>query len=193
MMLPVGYYEDFVAAENAPDSEKWYLRPHHVETLTEHPLSKKDNVIHTHYKSKLDHLPPSKLQDEHLIEENINRKSELIDSLEDRLASLRRDLSSASRAPQLHGTSVSPAIVDNYLTKLTEDKQDKELELATYEGVLYDLRCKEKGLLNNFRAKESAIEGEPGTEWWARKDKGFNVELRKERLLGEGEAKGLHR
>lgn len=34
VLLPVGYYESFVAAENAPDSEKWYLRPHHVETLT---------------------------------------------------------------------------------------------------------------------------------------------------------------
>jgi len=34
VLLPVGYYESFVAAENIPDTEKWYLRPHHVETLT---------------------------------------------------------------------------------------------------------------------------------------------------------------
>jgi hypothetical protein len=32
--------------------------------------------------------------------------------------------------------------MNNYLTKLTENKEDKELEIASYEGVLYDLRRK---------------------------------------------------
>ena len=68
VLLPVGYYENFVAAENIPEKDKWYLRPHHVETLTENPLSKKDNVIHTEYQSKLDKLPPKKRPDEYVIE-----------------------------------------------------------------------------------------------------------------------------
>lgn len=63
VLLPVGYYEDFVAAENIPEAEKWYLRPHHVETLTENPLSKKDNMIHTEYQSKLEKLPLKKRPD----------------------------------------------------------------------------------------------------------------------------------
>ena len=43
-----------------PDKEKWYLRPHHVESLTENPLSKKDNIIHPEYQSKLEKLPAKK-------------------------------------------------------------------------------------------------------------------------------------
>jgi hypothetical protein len=81
VLLPVGYYEHFVAAENLAEGDKWYLRPHHVETLTENPLSKKDNLLHTQYHSKLDTLPPSKRTDELVIEANIARKGELIDSL----------------------------------------------------------------------------------------------------------------
>jgi predicted RNase H-like nuclease (RuvC/YqgF family) len=29
--------------------EKWYLRPHHLESLTDHPSSLKDNVIDSNY------------------------------------------------------------------------------------------------------------------------------------------------
>lgn len=124
--MPVGYYEDFVAAQNIPDNEKWYLRPHHVETLTENPLSKKDNVIHTEYQSKLDKLPPKKRPDEYVIEENVKRKSDLIESLEDRISSLKKDLEVAQRGSRIkEGAKVPPAVVDNYLSKLTENKEDK--------------------------------------------------------------------
>jgi hypothetical protein len=89
---------------------------------------------------------------------------------------------------------VPSAVVDNYFSQLTAGKEDRDLEIASYEGVLYDLRRKERELLNDFRAGESRLEGEPEERWWERRDKGFNVELRKERLLGsEGVAGGEHR
>lgn len=133
MLLPVGYYEDFVAAENIPETEKWYLRPHHVETLTENPLSKKDNMIHTEYQSKLDKLPLKKRPDEFIIEENVKRKSELIGSLEDRISSLKKDLEVAQRGSRIkEGVKVPPAVVDSYYSKLTEEKEDKDLEIAGY-------------------------------------------------------------
>ena len=50
--------------ENVSEEDKWYLRPHHVETLTENPLSKKDNVIQTEYKSKLEKIPLKKRPEE---------------------------------------------------------------------------------------------------------------------------------
>lgn len=56
----MSYYEAYIVGENASEEDKWYLRPHHVETLTENPLSKKDNVIHTEYKSKLEKIPLKK-------------------------------------------------------------------------------------------------------------------------------------
>lgn len=121
-----------MAAENVPDEEKWYLRPHHVETLTENPLSKKDNIIHTEYQSKLDKLPLKKRPDEFVIEENVKRKEELIGSLEERINSLKADLEGAQRGSRIVGAKVHTSVVNNYLTKLTENKEDKELEIASY-------------------------------------------------------------
>ena len=53
-----------------------------METLTENPLSKKDNLIRTEYESKLDRIPLKKRPDEFVIEENVQRKDMLIQSLE---------------------------------------------------------------------------------------------------------------
>ncbi len=78
----MGYYEGLLANEPEHRDEKWYLRPHHVETLTENPLSKKDNLIRTEYESKLDRIPLKKRPDEFIIEENVQRKDMLIQSLE---------------------------------------------------------------------------------------------------------------
>ena len=190
VLLPVGYYESFVAAENVPDGEKWYLRPHHVETLTENPLSKKDNIIRTQYQSKLDKIPPKKRPDEYVIEENVKRKTELIGSLEQRISALKRDLQSAQRGSKIEGTKVPITVVNNYLTRLTDNKEDKDLELASYEGILYDLRRKERQLLVAYREGESAAKGEPEQKWWQLKDKEFNNELRKDRKLVSESLKG---
>jgi hypothetical protein len=32
-------------------NSKWFIRPHHLETLTKHPLSVKDDVLNTRYYS----------------------------------------------------------------------------------------------------------------------------------------------
>ena len=31
------------------ENDKWYVRPHHLETLTQHPNSVKDDVLNTRY------------------------------------------------------------------------------------------------------------------------------------------------
>ena len=72
-------------------------------------------------------------------------------------------------------------MVNDYYEKMTEEKDDKELEMAAYEGMLYDLRRKERELLNNYRDNESKLRGQPNQKWWERKDKNFNQELRKDR------------
>lgn len=41
------------------------------------------------------------------------------------------------------------------------------------------MRRKERELLNNYRNRESSVLGEPEEKWWERKDKQFNVELKK--------------
>lgn len=61
MVLPVDYYNNVMAHHNkAGDKDKWYLKSHHVESLTEHPLSKKDNFVASDYQIKMDNLKPEK-------------------------------------------------------------------------------------------------------------------------------------
>lgn len=51
--LPTDYYLKYIQqslpAKDA--STKWFIRPHHLETLTEHPQSVKDDVLNTRYYS----------------------------------------------------------------------------------------------------------------------------------------------
>ena len=51
MNLPPDYYLKYVQ-DNLPskdDNKKWFIRPHHVESLTNHFHSLKDDVLNTRY------------------------------------------------------------------------------------------------------------------------------------------------
>lgn len=88
-----------------------------------------------------------------MIEENVNRKDMLIQSLEERIQSLKANLEKAQSGPSKvsDGQKVPTSILNKYLTGITEGKEDKDLEMATYEAVLYDLRRNEKSLLVDYR------------------------------------------
>lgn len=51
--LPTDFYQKYIqGALPAKDTAtKWFIRPHHLETLTEHPQSVKDDVLNTRYYS----------------------------------------------------------------------------------------------------------------------------------------------
>ena len=53
MNLPTDYYQKYIQGTlPAKDAaKKWFIRPHHLETLTEHPQSVKDDVLNTRYYS----------------------------------------------------------------------------------------------------------------------------------------------
>ena len=50
--LPTDYYQKYINS-TMPTKDagngKWYIRPHHLETLTKHPMSIKDDVLNTRY------------------------------------------------------------------------------------------------------------------------------------------------
>lgn len=55
--LPPEHYQKYIM-DTLPKKEggnsKWFIRPHHLETLTRHPLSVKDDVMNTRYISHYD-------------------------------------------------------------------------------------------------------------------------------------------
>ncbi len=51
--LPVDYYKKHIQQAIPKEQDaKWFIRPHHVESLTAHPNSIKDDILNTNYYSK---------------------------------------------------------------------------------------------------------------------------------------------
>ena len=49
-LYPTEYYNKILHQNADRSKEKlWFLRPHHIETLTENPQSIMDNIINTKY------------------------------------------------------------------------------------------------------------------------------------------------
>jgi hypothetical protein len=56
MLFPVNFYENKINQQIiGAKSKDWYLRPHHLETITEHVKSIKDNMLNPKYFSKVDY------------------------------------------------------------------------------------------------------------------------------------------
>lgn len=51
--LPTDYYQKYIQStlpgKDAAGTNLWFIRPHHLETLTQHPQSVKDDVLNTRY------------------------------------------------------------------------------------------------------------------------------------------------
>ena len=75
--LPPEYYNKYII-DNIPKKEdgrgKWFIRPHHLETLTVHANSIKDGVLDTRYFSNYDQ--------EHGKKKEIDTKVEALDNIE---------------------------------------------------------------------------------------------------------------
>lgn len=54
--LPTDYYQKYIISTlPSKDSQsKWFIRPHHLQSLTNHPNSIKDDVLNTRYYSHYD-------------------------------------------------------------------------------------------------------------------------------------------
>jgi len=61
---------------------KWFIRPHHLETLTKHPLSIKDDVLNTRYISHYNK--------HYGVKEEVNINADAIVQIEQHLADLKQ-------------------------------------------------------------------------------------------------------
>lgn len=80
LVLPVDYYSNVMAHHDKEgnNKDKWYLKSHHVESLTEHPLSKKDNFVKSDYQINMDNIKPPQSDYDKKTEDNIQRKEIII-------------------------------------------------------------------------------------------------------------------
>lgn len=87
MNLPTEQYQKYIM-DSLPKKDqgngKWFIRPHHLETLTSHHLSVKDDVLNSRYISHYDQ--------EYGKKKEINPSEEAIQNIEGHLAELKSKL-----------------------------------------------------------------------------------------------------
>ena len=162
---------------------KWFIRPHHLETLTKHPLSIKDDVLNTRYVS---HYNQS-----YGVKPDVNINADAIDKIEDHLANLKSKMNYMNMERGLDQDYMEE-LGDKYrlegmseYEKFINDKtrfESKKLIIEAYENILNEKRQLEKDVLNGQRFKEYEKNRPPQSKWYELKGGEFSKELFRNRM-----------
>lgn len=185
--LPTDYYQRYVKT-TVPDKKdkKWFIRPHHIEKLTTHVKSLKDDILNTQYYSN--YVDESK---------NVSKKdetAEAIEGLEGRITEIKDYV----RMMKMNNGTWDPdeeelIYTDPDLNKeakrkfeefLYDGKREdkKKLLVDTFESLLYEMRRIEKAMLNAKREREYEKNRPPQDRWYELKNDEFNKELYRNRM-----------
>lgn len=150
--LPTDYYQKYIN-QNMPTKDagngKWYIRPHHLETLTDHPNSVKDDVLNTRYMSHYNQDYGKK--------EEVNHNADAIIKIEEHLAGLKSNMMSMlmqkGEDPFKMEELLEQTRLEGHMEyeKFINDRtrfDSKVLIIDAYERILHENRITEKGLLN---------------------------------------------
>ena len=167
----------------AKDETAWFIRPHHVESLTQHHNSIKDDFLNTRYFSHYNQTYGK---------ETIKSHNEVaIDYIEKQIENLK--LQQEELAAKKH---INPSDFGEDRAKVMREAQvkfdefivQKELIdgksrcIEAYETILYDRRRHEKDILNAERKKEIEKNRPPEPNWYMLHSKEFSKELYRNRV-----------
>jgi len=98
VLLPAEYYT-YLAKKNVDmDDKKWFIRSHHIETLTEHPKSVKDNLMGAEYQTYYSEIEKPKVELKTAFGEKIlGNKEQLIEHLESQRKHIEQELQKAKK------------------------------------------------------------------------------------------------
>jgi hypothetical protein len=185
--LPSDYYQRYVKS-TAPSKKdgKWFIRPHHVEKLTTHVKSIKDDVLNTRYYSHY--------HDESKNVVKVDDVTSAIEGLEAKINQIRDHIKMTKMA---NGTwdpdeeellksdpEINREARSRFEALMNEGKSGKKnrLMLEAFESLLYEQRRIEKNMLNLERDKEYEINRPPRDGWYTLKTHEFSKELYRNRM-----------
>lgn len=163
---------------SSPDPDKnWYIRPHHLRSFTNHPLSVNDNP--NFYKAQI----TSDLKDN--LNADKDERDVAISHLEKVLDDLKSEIESRKRISAVNGFN-NDGRLSGYLYKAVSpvvqglNVNEKEgLVINTYESILDELRKREKDILNQKRIEEYEKNRPPQGKWFEIKSSEFTQELQR--------------
>ena len=185
--LPPNYYLKYINdAMPSKDEKKWFIRPHHLESLTNHYHSLKDDVLNTRYFSHYNRET----------EEELSKNEQAIDYIERHLEQLRMKQNSMTLARTAGQQDFEEMIEDlkkktyndayKEYNRFIKDKNDRsdtnKLCIETYETILTDKREKEREKLNQERFKEYEKNRPPADKWYELRTREFQKELYRNRV-----------
>ena len=185
--LPVDYYQRYIKSTipNKKDG-KWFIRPHHIEKLTTHVKSIKDDVLNTNYYSHY--------HDESKKQERIDEATSAIEGLERKIAEIKDyvkmyKMNNGTWDPddeELLATDpdINREARNRFEALMKEGKTGKKnlFTLRAFESLLYEKRRIEKEMLNLERAKEYEKNRPPQDGWYTLKTPEFSKELYRNRM-----------
>ena len=171
------YFLEEIGNRSPDPSTDWYLRSHHLRSFTNHPLSVNDNpnFYKAPMQSSLDQAPDS---------QPVDQRDVAIMHLEKTLEDLRCELESRRRVAAVNSfagmenrfTGNLPRAI-NPVAQGLNIAEKEGLVLHTYEGILDELRAREKDILNQKRAVEYENNRPPQGKWFELKTNEFTQEI----------------
>lgn len=168
------------------EDKKWFIRPHHLESLTNHHSSLKDDVLNTKYYSHYN-------RDQ---EVELSQNEQAVEYIEKHLTQLRMKQNAMTLA-RTNGQQDFEEMIDDLkkkthneayqsFDKFMKDKDARSssnnLCVEAYEGILHDRRANERQQLNKERFKEYEKNRPPADKWYELKTADFSKELYRNRV-----------
>ena len=183
--LPSDYYLKHIQKEQPKKEDgKWFIRPHHIESVTEHTQSMKDDIMNTRYYSHYNV--------EHGKKKEEDPRQQAIDQIEAALEKLRNDqVGMAAQKGKDYYEEIDRLkeqqrqAAQAHFEKIISNKNysDSKREIiSAYEGILLKQRKIEKEILNRERFKEYEKNRPPADKWFELKTPDFSKELYRNRV-----------
>lgn len=185
--LPADYYQRYIKSTIPSKKDgKWFIRPHHIEKLTTHVKSIKDDVLNTNYYSHYHDETKNKVKNDDV--------TSAIQGLEAKINELRDHIKMTRMA---NGTwdpdeeelletdpEINREARNRFEALMNEGKSGKKNRhmLEAFEALLYEQRRIEKEMLNLERDREYEKNRPPQDGWYKLKTTEFSKELYRNRM-----------
>ena len=185
--LPTDYYQRYVKSTVPSKKDgKWFIRPHHIEKLTTHVKSIKDDVLNTNYYSHYHDESKNKVK--------IDEVSSAIHGLENKISEIKdyvkmMKMNNGTWDPDEEQLLVEDPEINrearNRFERLMKEGKTGKKNLYTvkaFEALLFEQRRIEKEMLNVQREREYEKNRPPQDGWYKLKNSEFSKELYRNRM-----------
>lgn len=168
------------------DDRKWFIRPHHLESLTNHFNSLKDDVLNTRYFSSYNRETEKELTDNEQAIDYIERHLEQLRMKQNCMTLSRtngeKDFEQYIEELKQETKTDAYKEFQNFIKDKGPRPSSKSMCIEAYESILTAERIEERKQLNNIRFKAFEKNRPPADKWYELKSKDFTRELYRNRV-----------